>query len=229
MMLIYNESPIIYINTFTFIWIIVIVLFLLFLFTKIMEKIIKLISYKSFIKLKFLNDKYLGFILFSFLSMAINLYMLLSYMVSDSTNTNVYGSPELILIINISFLLKEIVIDGFKINLNLIVNKDFVKYLRWIRTYIISAITLILDLIIRSILYVFIPKLLILINYFMSINFNTTIDISSSVLFFKFALTILLYLCGKYICKSNFLFKLKYVSLNSYYKESIDNLVTRKN
>lgn len=172
---------------------------------KVIEKTIKFTKNKIYIKIKLLNDILLALLVFSFYLLFIDFYIFLSIELSNFTNTNIYGSPLLILIINICSLpLDEIIINGFKTNLNFFINKDVCSYSKWFRNYLICIIVLYLDLFLRGLTYTIIPKLIILINYLMSFNIGINLDISSLVLIFEFSLLILLYSYGKYLNKSNF-------------------------
>lgn len=215
-------------NLFIYSWMIVSIFSAIFLIFKLFEKITKLGEGKFYAKIKLFNFKFLGFIIFCVFLLYINLYVFLSNELSSVTNTCIYSSPLLILIINISLPLNEIVIKGFKVNINLFTEKDLRKYGLWFRDYIISIITLVLDLFIRTLVYTLIPKLILLINYLMSFNLNLNMDVSSLIFIFEIALTIIFYLYSKYLRKSNFLLCLKCIKIKDYYNKSIDDLFNQK-
>lgn len=216
-----------YINIFVYSYIFPLFLFLVFLVFKLFEKTLKFKRLKFLNKIKKFNNKFLGFLNFYMLLTCINLYIFLSFAISDATYTNIYGSPLLVIIINISLLVNEIIIYGFKINVNLF-NDEYMKlYLQWLRKYIIVIFSLVLDLLVRVLIYITVPKLLLILNYLLAINLNFNIDISSSILFFELALTILFYYYGKYLYRSNFLYKLKYISINDKYNKCINDLLLK--
>lgn len=126
------------------------ILFCIFVISKIVEKFIKFTRSKIYIKMKSLNNILFGFLIFYCYLLFIDFYIFLSIELTNFTSTNVYESPVLILIINICILpLNEVVLKGFKINLNLFINNDVYSYAKWFRNYLICVIVLYLDLFLR--------------------------------------------------------------------------------